>query len=395
MPAIRIGGGGRPFSDGAARPAALLGGNLSTTSAKKQFTDYSGQTFEDLYSYMSVHTGGFTRTVSLNDDGTDSTNLTLGHTGTGVVEDTTGTETPAANSLIDVECTGGMHNDNGTNAFAAVSFQAGGGGLVGSGASLQSTSDRYHPLFGEDANDTTVANVQTRMQRATVFSNLRAYMDTTGASTVDVSHYDGVASTNLTVSFSSSADGEAADTTGTESNSAGDDCSFFADHVSGSDQGMSIVQMDTDVEELPRGGTGNITWSTTTSYSRWNIHSFGVTDTAGLVKAAARIGSEDIGNLSLYVSAFTSATAAKLSARVNTTESTNVTVSVTGTGVVEDTTGTEAIVDADDVSFIRSASAVSGVTSRSAFIEMATAVDVVASLLYPREHPMQAHLLRR
>jgi hypothetical protein len=286
-----------------------------------------------------------------------------------------------------------MHNDDGNNTALMVSFQAGGGGVVGGGRPSQTTTDFYHSLFG--GSESTLAQVQTRIHRTIVFSNLRAYLDTTGASSVDVSHYDTVASTNLTVSFVTSADAAAEDTTGTESSVDGDDVSFFADYVSGSSQGLTSVQMDTDVEEQPRGGSGNESWTTTTEYSSSIEHFFGSAETSGSTKQAWRIGSESIGNLDVYASAFTSATSAEVAARVNTTTSTNIVVAITGTGLVSDTTGTESIVDADEVGVVRSASAVSGVTTTSHFIEMATAVDGVSSLVYPREHPMQAHLLRR
>ena len=366
MPKIRLAGNPNLATlNGDDGFASFLPNNADpTTEANIQFTDYDGHVYEDIGGFVSLNGGSVAASFTFSDDGAASTNLVASTTGTGFTEDTTGTESPAAGSLIGCDLTnGGMHGDSVTFDSTIVTASA---GVAGIGAhTTQASADRYGGLWGTVVS-ATAAHKLTRLNRSTVYSNLRSFQVNSISATI--SHYDGVASSNLTVSYSSES-GAKEDTTGTETNASGDDVGFFLDNTSGAFSGYA--QLDSDVDETSRGTTNSRTWSTTTAYNgALTSNNWVTSETDGLSKDITRIGAEDIANLHVFLSSFTSATSPVLAVRINTTTSTNLTVAPSGTGLVSDTTGTETLADGDFLGFIQTAAAVSGVLSSTHYIEL-------------------------
>ncbi len=366
MPKIRLGGDVALATlngdDGFGSFATNDGG--STTEAEVQFTDYDGHVYEDIGGFVSLNGSSVAASFTFTDDGSPSSNLVASTTGTGFVEDTTGTESPAAGSLIGCDLTNaGMHGDSVTFDSAVVTASAGVAGLAAH--RMTGTIDTFGGLWGYEQRG-VFAEVTTRISRSVVYSNLRTHQR--NSVTATISHYDGVASSNLTVSYSAES-GVKEDTTGTESNVADDDVGFFFDRTSGTISGYA--QLDSDVDEIPRGTNASRTWSTTTAYApSITATAWATSETDGLSKDITRIGAEDIANLHVYVFSFTSATNPVLAVRINTTTSTNLTVAPSGTGLISDTTGTETLADGDFLGFIQTATAVSGVQTLTHYIEV-------------------------
>src|SRR3990172_6966537 len=71
-----------------------------------------------------VTANGGTSTVAFRDDGVTSSNQVLSITTTGWLEDVTGTDTPAANSLCNIIAkTGGSHGNNMTLAGGMLTYE--------------------------------------------------------------------------------------------------------------------------------------------------------------------------------------------------------------------------------------------------------------------------------
>lgn len=397
MPKIRFGNGATfSFTDGhgTAEFVGLLPNSLTdATEADIRVKDYAGLTYEDLWGRASAHTGGFNMVWTFRNNGSDSTNLVATATSAAVVEDNTGTEAVTANNSAAVKLLdNGMHGDDGTYFATLVSAAGGSGNYVGGSYTSTASADSYFGLYSDLLATTDQARF--KIDRATVFSNLR--IAAANAITGDFAHYDGAKSTNLVIT--DPAAGENEDTTGTESNAADDSIGFFWDHTSGTFE-SEVFQMSTDVDEVPRGYVRGWTWLASTTYYLPFLQGTGdgdTTDANGVSKHAARIGAEDVQFLHLYVTSFGTPSNPKYSAYINTTESTNVTVVPSGTGWNSDTTGSDTLADDDLLGSIRTIGSPSGVSHTVAQFEVpGGAAGTVASLPHLREHPMQAHLLRR
>ncbi len=367
--------------------ASLIPGFQPPDEASAQFKDYGPHVYEDMYGWISSHSGGFTCSYEFTDDGTASTNLVASGTAVGVVEDNTGTESPAIDSLIACDYVNdGMHNDNAQFESPLVSVAGGVSGIVGGKLGQSANSDRFTSLWGGDS--ITAVEVMTNLVRTMVFSNLRGILDTT--STVDLAHYDGVKSSNLVISYSVET-GIKEDTTGTESNAADDGVGFISDFDGTPAADWEQMQMDTDIDEALRGPPYTHTWSTTQMYDPILHGSAGqlTSEVSGDTKQMARIGVEIVANLRVYMSEFPSATNPAMAFRLNTTTSTNIVIVPTGTGLVSDLTGSETLADDDEVGLTQTATAV-GVTVRSTtqFIEIPSEVDIPPAAIDPTRMPM-------
>lgn len=376
MPKFRLQGFQNQANDGngSDTSSGFLAGTTGATlanEATRQHKDYGAHTYEDLYANVTAFGGGDTVTISETENGTASSNLTVSASGTGIVRDGTGTEVATADDLIGCERIddGGMHSDAHTVSQTAIVASAGVAGIVGGGG-LTLTSDIYWGLWGS-AVSATASEQQTRLHRDTTMNNLRVYAS--GASGTWVcGPFDGTTqSTNVVVSVTAS--GETEDTTGTEAYSSGEDISVFFDETVAGTLTLGTWQLDTDVDEVPRGqGISPQVVGTTDLFAPLNGGgSNAFAENAGITKQDTRIGTEDVGNLSVFISAVSSPSSSVFALRLNTTNSSNVTVAPSGTGLISDMTGTETLAEDDEISFFGD-NASGSYTYTSAYIEMPT-----------------------
>jgi hypothetical protein len=322
---------------------------------------YVAYTVSDIRAKISNHSGPAV-SVPFRDDGTASTNVVASVSTDGWAEDTTGSDTIAANSLCGSEFdqTAGMHGDTYLPEKIMLTYEHAStlAPVVGFNAGTLS-ADGFVSL--NNAFNATEANARTRIYRAANLSNLFTSTESlTGAWTGAV-RLNGSSSSNLTVSM---ATGDVEDTTGTEALAATDDAGFIYDETTAGSISEGIIEAQLDTDETFQGTRFNAV--TTREYQGFDGTSGG--DTTADDNWLARIGSVSAGNLQTYVSTAGSGTR-DVTLRIGSTDSTNLTISVTATGFAEDTTGSDSVADGDNVT-ISAASSGSSMTYQHADIEL-------------------------
>ncbi len=323
----------------------VFGRSNSTTEADVELRIYTAYTLTDLRVEMVGVTPAVNFTVSVRDDGVTSTNLTITSSGAGWFEDLTGSDTPAANSDIAIECLNtGMHGDSMTFETLMLTYEhasinqhvvAG-----GENTSFSATQFMGFPNHDFRVNET---DQEVRFQRAQTASNFR--ITATGVSgtwTLDV-RQNGASSGNLSITITGN--GTVEDLVGTEVFAAGDDGNFRLNEDVAGAIDPRMLQVDFDTAEN-FWGTSSTFFSTIREYISWSGPSqdFGGTPNDNYL---ARIGPQIAQHIQTIIT-FSSGTST-LSLRVNTTNSTNVAVTITSFGFFEDNTGFEAIADGDSV----------------------------------------------
>ena len=330
----------------------LVGGdnnpNSSATEAETQLKSYVAYTFSDLRVRLSTHSGPGV-TFALRDDGSSSSTLTVSLTGTTWIDDLTGSDTVVANSLMNwiADQSAGMHGDTFTVDDSAVTY-AHASTKAPIFAFIHGNSlpaDRWG-VFGTSGTwRTNEIEARTHFYRAQALSNLHVYVSAVSSITADIAiSKNGTKSTTVVVAITGT--GEFEDATGSESYTDSDDGSFYFDIASGSAT-LQVTQVQADSDESI-AGYGNSTGSPTTrQFYSPSGESIGTT---AKDEYDMYIGSVTAANLQCYISSAGSGTR-DVTLRIGATDSTTVTINITGTGHFEDITGTETLVDADSLTF--------------------------------------------
>lgn len=331
-------------ASGASEYYSIWGDRDSATEADTQMKAYTGFTFSDLRVQCTNLNGG-NSSSTFRDDGVSSTNIVISISSAAWFEDVTGSDAVAADSLVNIllEELNGMHDNTVTVRDSLITFEhASTNAIMLGGSHVQISATQYMALANSD-DDLTEANVKLRIKRATSLSNLRLQVSSvTGTWTINIRN-NGVSSTNLTIG-SITASGGNEDVTGSEAFSAEDDANFnIIEDFSGIlSEPLWQIDIDTSDSWWGAGLQNNIT---TRVYKPFSMK--GGNNTAD-DNYTAHIGSVTAGNLQTFVTTGGSGTR-DMKLRVASTDSTNLNISITGTGLFEDTTGSEAVADTENV----------------------------------------------
>ena len=322
-----------------------MGTSLISTEALKQVKTYTAYTFSALRANVSAING--TATVALRDDGVTSANQSLSVTTTGWQEDVTGTETPAADSLCNYTVIGGgSHANTITVKYLLITYEHASTNAPIVGLNLAgafSNISQFAPLCPGFLTGTE-PDTRTELFRPLAVSSLRIYLSDSGASgqTVAIGK-NGVSSTNVSITPTSSGAWE--DITGSESFASGDDGNFrYIITANGLTTQNCQVQLDTETGIVGEGLTGSASSATTREYEGFGgdlENSSSADDNHTL-----RIGAVTVANLQCKCSTAGSGTR-DVTVRVASANSTNLTISITGTGYFEDVSGSDSVGDTD------------------------------------------------
>lgn len=312
----------------------------TATEAANQIKLYIAYTLSNLRIKVTTNTG--TNQVGLRDDGSGSISQLISVTATGWLEDVTGSDTPAANSLVCVAFSSTAHGNALTvkNGLLTYEHSSSNAPLLIAGHNVSSFSTSM--FFSVGTRSSTEDETRLNLFRPSVCTNLRTYLTTAGASGLTVSvGINGASSSNVTVS--PTATGAFEDTTGSESYSANDDYNIRAIRTSNSWL-INVLQAQLDTQtgliaEVTAGDT-----ATTRLYAAF----YGVADAALTAddNYTARMGSITAANLQCYCTAAGTGTR-DVTLRVASANSTNLTCSITGTGYFEDVSGSDSVGDTD------------------------------------------------
>ncbi len=310
---------------------------LSTTESDVQMKFYSAYACTDLRVEITLLEGGAVGNVTLRDDEAD-TGVSVAISASGWTEDVTDTATPAADSLVcyALNITSGMHGDNITFETVLMSIDATDVPIMGLGDVVGRTASQYSPLGTAVAAGLSESDATMTIHRALVVSNLRLNaLIATGDWDVSPGR-NGSASTSVTVNPTSA--GIYEDTTGSETYAASDTAAWFMVRTSGNNS-FDQLQLDGDTPEtwLSTAGIFSITTRIYQPFNGLDV-STSVDDNYFM-----RIGSVNAGHLECFVS--TAAATSSISARVDTTNSTNLTLDTSTSGYLEDLTGSDSIAD--------------------------------------------------
>jgi len=335
------GDAGERSIDGGNSWGVVIGCGDGFTEDEKEHKIYSAYTFSDLRTEcIEVPNSG---DVIFRDDGVSQTVLTVSFSATGWGEDIVGSDTPAANSFLTLmtddtgmhgssfECQSGMMTYD-----LATDIPLFGGSpelSTGSGAS----SIHWPPNSGDFQSENIV---NLHLKRATTLSNLQCQQLAGGVWEWCVRKNDSC-STNVTVDITGV--GFFEDTTGSESFAADDTFNFGGIQCTGTWQ-LTNWGCVSDTSSDWWGTQQN--FFTTREYMPFDCDVEGVTTADD--NFFARIGNVTAENLQGFIGIAGSGTR-DVSLRINSSDSSNLTVSWTVTGLIEDTTGSEAITDGDSV----------------------------------------------
>lgn len=333
-------------TNGATLYGSYLGGRTNATESQTQHKLYVAYTISDIRAFLIEETGGTAVQYSFRDDGVTSSNLTVTLSVDSTwYEDTTGSDTPAADSLCNAIFvhTGGGHGDTFTVGTIMATYEHASTMAPLFAGLMQDFAVQYTALAtaGVQQDAATETSARTKIYRALTLSNFFVNVYTFSSGSVDFAvRKSGANSTNL--ALTASAAGQVEDTTGSESYVSGDTSGFTMSAGSGTNGGLVHVQGDT-AEAI--WGAADFTNITTRAYS----DCFGeFVSTTANDNFLARIGTVSAGNLRTYVETAGSGTR-DVTLRINTTNSTNLTISVTATGEAEDVTGSDSVADGDSV----------------------------------------------
>lgn len=326
-------------TDGTSSFIGLLGTSSSEgDEINTQYKFYTAFTCTDL----RVEVGSLvdtTLTVTLRDDEAD-TSVAVAVSATGWTEDLTDSASAVADSLMCANAVSlGMHGDNFllNEVMLTIEHATTTAPIFGAGGQFFIGAERHSSLGSEYAANQYVQQA-TRIKRATVLSNLRVRTISVSSPNYDVSPVkNGSASTSVTININ--ATGTFEDATGSESYASGDTASIGHDRTTGS-YTISQLQIDADIPEMWH--SIGLSGATTREYRPFTGLDAVTTADDGYFM---RIGSVSAGSLEAYVTTAGSGTR-DITLRVGSTNSTNLTINVTGTGYLEDVTGSDSIADA-------------------------------------------------
>ncbi len=319
----------------------------SATEADVQLKIYHQYLCKKLNMEFSTLTAGAPYTGDWRDDGISQSNLSVSPTGTGFIEDETGADLPAANSLVNfiVDGSVGMHGDDAAVRLAQVSYEnASLLAPVFAGVDVFSFSETRYSLPSATFV-TTEAERQHKIKRSTVYKNLRVRTTTLSGTWEVALTNNGVTSTNVELEFT--ATGVLEDITGSESFSDGDLFGIEWVETVGGNISSSVFQVEANTfEDWKVAPLDNVV---TRSYSAFTYVDAD-TNTALIDNMNMRIGTVLAGNLQTYITIAGSGSR-DITLREGGSDSSNVTIDVTGTGFFEDIAGVETIIDDDGVGF--------------------------------------------
>ena len=332
------------FEDGDSGFLGVSGAHQSATEADVQLKVYHQYIFKNLNVEVSTLTTNDVYTFAFVDGGAQSSNLAILLGGTGFEEDLTGSELVAANSLVnyDLDGSAGMHGDDAAVRQAQVSYENASllapifAGIDG-GTELVT----FYLLPGSNGS-TTEAEHQHKIKRSTVYKNLRVVAVDVLTGTWDVSVTKDGSVGNLSVQFTTI--GAVEDVTGSDAFSDGDLFGIeFVETVAG---GLTptVLQVEANTFEDWKVASTEEPFGTRT-YRGFNY--FGdVISATEPDKLKSRIGTVLAGNLQTYITTAGSGDR-DITLRIGGSNSTNVTIDITGTGFFEDITGVEIVLDDD------------------------------------------------
>lgn len=324
----------------------------SADEADIQLKVYHQYLFKFLNAEFSVLTTASAYDLALRDDGVSSTNLLITPTTTGFLEDITGSDLVAANSLVNyiIDGSAAMHGDDVRVRQAQVSYENASilAPIFAGGAATQFGLTNF-TLPGASMS-TTEAERQHKIKRATIYKNLRV-VNTNSTTNFDVSPtVDGVASTNVSVNVTGS--GAFQDITGSQLFAAGE--LFGVEYLLTSGAlTPTVLQIEANTFEDWKVATGEA-WPSTRQYQGFTYRP-NDTIAGEFDPLKSRIGTVLAGNLQTYITGAGGGDR-DLTLRIGGSNSTNVTIDVTGTGFFEDITGVETVLDNDGAIFTGRAS---------------------------------------
>lgn len=329
---------------------------LNETLSESVLQFYVAWTVSDLSCRFSVMNADSVD-VSFADDGTASTNVTVNVTGTGNFEDTTGSETPAVNSECSMRyLSNQMHGDDWAAQRHAITLEHASATQFltakwGEGIATITSSQYLQPVPGEArASVTTEANVEPTIETDITYQNMRLNCTIQNESLAVVFRVNRSDSSNLTITVN--ATGEFEDLTGSESLTSGDEATTrLAPHTTSANTYLGVQYDTTPTVALISYGGFLISNQANSSRSGAAIGTpFESSETNAAIPS--RIDTEDAENLGVNVNAVSSLSGGLYTIHRNAADSTNVTISVTGTGVFQDLTGSESYADSDTFYFV-------------------------------------------
>jgi len=246
----------------------------------------------------------------------------------------------------------GMHGDDIDlrNGGAMVTFEGSTlGAQYGYGIPTQSNASSWTVMGSVGIFSTAgITNQEHDIQRAMVLSDLSAACDSESSSDFDHSPTkNGTASTSVSVNVTSTGNFE--DVTGTEAYAVDDRAAF--EHLrTGGAQSADVVTIRSDIEEAWLTCQGNSV--TTREYYSFTSRLIG---TSPDDEFEMRIGSQSVGHLVARVTSAGGGTT-DISARIETTNSTNLTIDGTSSGYLEDLTGSDTVADTNSMVITAAAS---------------------------------------
>ncbi len=343
----------------------MANGSASATEADVQFYVTKAGTFSMLSANVTAQNATGDSTLTFRINGADGNNtITFASGVTGLVQDTTHTDTVAVGDLINFQ----LSYTAGTATFSSwtIMFESDDGStiqfLMSAGApasfTTNSTTRYVYPVGGFVTNLTTETNVQNMLQHNTTASNFACYVSANARTTNTVFRVrKNTANGNGVVTFGSTASGLIRDTSNSDSLVAGDLINYsFATSTGGNGITIKNCQLtltsDNTREITHMGGSAFTRSSTASSIFGRVIGSLGLNSGTEAQNRVYLGVDGDVSKWAIYVSANASNRNMDIHFRVTGADGNNtVTNTLATTGWLQDTTNTDSITSSDYIAF--------------------------------------------
>lgn len=320
----------------------LLGlDSSSTIESINELKMYVAYTFSNIRANVTALDGGDS-TFALRDDGVTSSNQTIPISATGWQEDVTGSDAIDADSLMNyilIE-NNGMHDNLVTITDTMITYEHASTDAPKIGSGIGNTVSTIFLAPGGNGR-IVEAEADLLIKRSQTASNLTTNVTVTSGTWDLYLRINQVDSSNLQIT--TLVTGQNEDVTGTEAYADGDDLNFRFFEAAGGALRARVFGVDLNTPESWWGTISNS--FTTREYQGFNGDAG---NTSADDNFDARIGSVSAGNLQTYVTDAGSGTR-DVKLRVASTDSTNLNIAITATGLAEDVTGSQAVADTDNV----------------------------------------------
>lgn len=357
-------------------PVAIGNNRLNSTEANVETYVGAAGTFSDIYIYVVSNGTTAASTLRFRKNAANGNqSVSIGSGSTGDFTDSTNTDTISSGDEVALELSVGA---GGTLVFTGTSCCFDKTGNAWSvfnreqSSSLTKGTVYYRDLAGHDWGAiTTESDCQVEFRTAGTLRNLR-YWQGSGNSPVTVTVRINGADGNLTVS--STGTGWYSDTSSTDSVSAGDLVSYKAD-VGSTGSG---AQATTQRVEFDSSSTSQVVVATDMANGANNITVYnpvgGSLETSRTTEAYYRWPVPfDLDASNLWVVVYSAGSSATIYLRKNGVDSTNVQVSLTGTGEFLDSSGSESFSAGDDINYRWDLTGAWGIKATSLLLAGATA----------------------